>query len=203
MVGRTACQILPMVLLFVFSSVSIAAPRVRALFHESSFMTGLLIPFQAVDTVDTQSTPMDIETLELTSGADICAVMKDPFYPSIFHLKCVRSGLVDVLVRVRYQDAQYNIRYTGLNIRSVGSELPSGSGSQIDMAQYTRGSQVWVTTCSASQCHSNEQSRFRNLTVNALNTAIQSRPQMNSLSQLTTQQRTDVVYYLNNFGASP
>lgn len=139
-----------LLVLFLSASLAQATVSVASLVDSDSLVIGALIPIQI------QGLPganiLKVEAADV--GLDTCRVMRDPFLPTIFHLKCVAAvEALHIRVSVVENGTPNILSYGPLKIKEVAPGLvvikPPSDG--LDPVKYELGRSNFSTYCQS--CH--------------------------------------------------
>lgn len=169
------------------------------LLNTSNWIAGLNIPFRVTGISLLSATPVLTEVVAGTIGVSDCKVMRDPFIPENFLLRCLKSGTVSLKLTINPATTENPyaqttvLKYGPLTIQKLdGLKIPDKSeGTDPDVIA---GQQLFAAHC--VECHTKSSKAGR--TGEAIWNAIQNVGSMRkaSLLSLTRSQLDQVSIYM-------
>ena len=114
---KTTTLFLTVFMCFGAASAQTPAVSVKSLFDSGSMLPGSLIPFEVSGSVVSDGASLSAVVTE--SGGVDCRMLRDPYYPRIFLLKCAGEASVKMRFRVIASNKAYDLSYGPVTVKKA------------------------------------------------------------------------------------
>ncbi len=184
-------QALLMIALLFFADEGFAQVQLEAksLYEDDARIPGVIIPLKLSGDILTQGGIAFSANVKSANGAD-CRIMKDPFLPLIYLLKCASPSEVQVFFKIEKSRQLFELQVGPIDINYPSGTQPLDEDRPPN-PEVLRGKDLF------SQCvNCHKSSDLRQRTSDQIKNAIQGVPDMKDLTNLSAEQIRLIAVYL-------
>ena len=177
------------------------AIHIRALYDDRSFIPQVLIPFQVQGDLITSGAKirkLDVVDAKQNKISESCKGIVDPYYPSIFLIKCTEPSNFHIKLELELAGKGYALSYRDLKVIQPGEGLVVvDPNPTLDLTNWNAGRALYNTLC--NECHlPGPRSTKKGATVSRIQLGIKSIKEMqrSDLKALTEKQLKQIEVYL-------